>query len=172
MIRTHLLKVDDNVTVGTTAHLYIGNTILDSGASVTNKYGILQEGVEQNKFSGEIYTTKNIKLDGQIYNNNGMYNAGTGSSASFDMHDGNVQKWTMSSATTSVANPTNAQDGAVYTICFINTGSKNVTTWGNQFNWGDAGAPDFSGGGNTKKHYVTLVRNGSIFDAIYSGVIH
>ena len=172
MIRTHQLVVDPNVTLGTTAHLYIGSTVLESGASVTNKYGILQEGVDQNKFSGEIYTTKNIKLDGQIYNNNGMYNAGTGSSASFDMHDGNVQKWTITSTTTAVANPTNAKDGAVYTICFINTGSKNVTVWGNQFNWGDAGAPDFSGGANTKKHYVTLVRNGSIFDAIYSGVIH
>ena len=90
------------------------------------------------------------------------------------MDDGNVQQWTMTSATTGVANPTNAKDGAVYAICFVQdgTGSRNVQAWGNQFNWGDAGVPDFSTGGANKKHYVTLIRNGSIFDAIYSGIIH
>lgn len=166
-----MLKVTTGDTVGTVSGIRIEPFVIDGTA--TNVYGIYQVGSELNRFGGDVYTQNNLRFDGQIYQEGGIYNAGTGISVNFNFDNGNVQKYTMT-GNTSVGLPSNPQDGAVYTICFTQdgTGGRNVIVWHTSFNWGDAGAPDFSTGTSNEKHYVTVIRNGSVYDAIYSGVIH
>lgn len=164
-------RVDTGVTVTNLAAIRIGSS--DVVGTATNVYGIYQTGTDLNQFGGDVYTQNNLRFDGQIYQENGIYNAGSGVSINFNFDNGNVQKFTMT-GNTSVGLPTNVKDGAVYTLCFTQdgTGGRNVTVWHVNFNWGDAGAPDFSTGTSNDKHYVTLIVNGSSYDAIYSGVIH
>lgn len=117
-----------------------------------------------------------VKYSQQVYQDGGIYNAGsTGASFTPNFINGNLQKITMSNASITINNPTNVQDGATYTICFVQdaTGGRTIATWGSNWNWGDAGAPDFSGGtASGDKFYVTIIVNGTELDAIYSGVKH
>ncbi len=137
-----------------------------SATSVT-RYAI--DGDGNHSFVGD------IKYSQQVYQDGGIYNAGsTGPSFTPNFINGNLQKITMSNASITINNPTNAKDGATYTMCFVQdaTGGRTIATWGSNINWGDASAPDFTGGVAGKKHYVTFVVNGTTLDAIYSGVIH
>ena len=121
-------------------------------------------------------TNGNLSYNKQVYQTGGVYAAGnTGSSLTLDFNNGNIQECTMNAASITIANPTNAQDGSTVTICFIQdaTASRTISTWGSNWNWGDAGAPDFSGGTAAgDKFYVTVIVNGTELDAIYSGVKH
>lgn len=150
--------------------LYLGTNTL-SGTLTGTEYGIYQaESGAINVFKG------NIAYDKQVYQEGGVHDAGnTGTSLTLNFDNGNVQKCTMNDASITIANPTNAKNGAVYTVCFIQdaTASRTISTWGSNINWGDAGSPDFSGGtASGDKHYVTFIVNGTELDAIYSGVKH
>jgi len=164
------MNVNSGDTVNSVYSLFLSAT--GGGGTVNNqRYGIFQAGANDlNVLRG------NLAYDKQVYQENGVYDAGnTGTSLTLDFDNGNVQKCTMNNASITIANPSNAKDGAVYTICFIQdaTASRTISTWGANWNWGDAGAPDFSGGTTSgDKFYVTVVVNGTELDAIYSGVKH
>lgn len=136
--------------------------------AVTDRYVIDVNG--NHSFTGD------IKYSQQVYQDGGIYNGGsTGASFTPNFINGNLQKVTMSNASITITNPTNAKDGATYTMCFVQdaTASRTIATWGSDWNWGDAGAPDFSGGTAAgDKFYVTVIVNGTELDAIYSGVKH
>jgi hypothetical protein len=121
-------------------------------------------------------TNGNLSYNKQVYQTGGVYNAGnTGASLTLNFDNGNIQECTMNAASITIANPTNAKDGSTVTICFIQdaTASRTIASWGSNWNWGDAGAPDFSGGTAAgDKFYVTVIVNGTELDAIYSGVKH
>jgi hypothetical protein len=146
---------------------FVIQTAKNGTATAATRYTI--DGDGNHSFIGD------VKYSQQVYQDGGIYNAGS-SGASFTPNfiNGNLQKITMSNASITIANPTNVQNGAVYTMCFVQdaTGGRTIATWGSDFNWGDASAPDFTGGAAGKKHYVTFVVNGTTLDAIYSGVIH
>lgn len=136
--------------------------------AVTDRYVIDVNG--NHSFTGD------VKYSQQVYQDGGMYSAGsTGTSFTPNFINGNLQKVTMSNASITITNPTNAKDGATYTMCFVQdaTASRTIATWGSDWNWGDSGAPDFSGGTAAgDKFYVTVIVNGTTLDAIYSGVKH
>lgn len=125
---------------------------------------------------GNVKISSNLLYSKQVYQTGGVYNAGnTGSSLALNFDNGNIQECTMNAASITIANPTNAKDGSAITICFIQdaTASRTIASWGSNWNWGDAGAPDFSGGTAAgDKFYVTVIVNGTELDAIYSGVKH
>lgn len=158
-------------TIDTAFACYVGANKTSGTGAITTRYGIYQGGASDlNVFKG------NIAYDKQVYQEGGVHDAGnTGTSLTLDFDNGNVQKCTMNNATITIANPSNAKNGAVYTVCFIQdaTASRTISTWGSNINWGDAGSPDFSGGtASGDKHYVTFIVNGTELDAIYSGVKH
>ena len=83
----------------------------------------------------------NLTYTGQT--NNPVYNAGTliaGYTPNFN--NSNIQTYTLSAATTTINNPLNTKDGAVYTVILKQnaTGSRLVT-WGSQFKWQSGIAP-------------------------------
>ena len=147
---------------------FVIQTTKNGTATLATRYTI--DGDGNHGFVGD------IKYSQQVYQDGGIYNGGsTGASFTPNFINGNLQKVTMSNASITITNPTNAKDGATYTICFVQdaTASRTISTWGSDWNWGDSGAPDFSGGTAAgDKFYVTVIVNGTTLDAIYSGVKH
>jgi hypothetical protein len=147
---------------------FVIQTTKNGTATLATRYTI--DGDGNHGFVGD------IKYSQQVYQDGGIYNGGsTGTSFTPNFINGNLQKVTMSNASITINNPTNAKDGATYTMCFVQdaTASRTIATWGSDWNWGDAGAPDFSGGTAAgDKFYVTVIVNGTELDAIYSGVKH
>jgi hypothetical protein len=162
-----LFQATENYTSTASGTKFVIQTAKNGTNTIATRYTI--DGDGNHSFVGD------VKYSQQVYQDGGIYNAGsTGASFTPNFINGNLQKITMSNASITIANPTNVQDGATYTIGFVQdaTGGRTIATWGSNINWGDAGAPDFSSGAATKKHYVTFIVNGTTLDAIYSGVIH
>ena len=89
--------------------------------------------------SGNAIISGNFEIQGQ--SNNPMYHGGTGSTFTLDFDDSNIQTITLTGNTT-INNPSNVKDGAVYTVIIKQGGTTGtINSWGSNFKFESGTAP-------------------------------
>ena len=108
--------------------------------------------------SGDFYAARNVLYAGQAYS--AINTLTDGATITPDWNNGDTQTVTLGGNRT-IANPSNSQSGATYTIIIKQdaTGSRTVT-WGSNYKWSGGTAPTLSTGANAVD-IITFVSDGT-----------